>query len=553
MQGIDGYHLVRRIGAGGMGAVHEALDADGNRVAVKVLHESIAADPAARDRLRREVELLHRVRGQGVARVLDAEVDGVTAFVVTELVDGPTLEDDVREHGPLDAEELGGLAHGLAAGLRSIHAAGVTHRDLKPGNVMLAADGPVIIDFGIAQVADDVRLTQTGMVTGTPGYLDPDVIAGADPGPDGDWWAWAAVLTFAATARPPFGRGTIQAVLGRVSTGLVDTEGLPADLAAVLTAALEPDPARRLPPEEVLAALDGDWHRPALTAVLAPPQPPAVARTSVLPSPRPPAAETRALPAVADAPLPQTVQQPWQAAPEAPWRSAPWQEPQQHDWQPQPWQPAPVQQQPLAPVQPPPGWGGAVPIEPPEWALPPRRRTGAVTALGLGLSALALLAPGPWLVGVALLLVVLGAVGRGTQRLRAVRLRRGPRRSDAARAWLGAPAHLLWAAGAALPGLLLAVVVAGGGWWAAHGTGVEDGTTTPALTWAAAAAGLALAWVVPPSASAREGARAVLGGLPAPVLRGVVLVALATAVVLGAVVLGGSAPDPVWSPLPEPA
>ncbi|HLT84494.1 MAG TPA: protein kinase, partial [Phototrophicaceae bacterium] len=115
MQGIDGYHLVRRIGAGGMGSVHEALDADGNRVAVKVLHESIAADPAARDRLRREVELLHRVRGQGVARVLDAEVDGVTAFVVTELVDGPTLEDDVREHGPLDAEELGCLAHGLAA------------------------------------------------------------------------------------------------------------------------------------------------------------------------------------------------------------------------------------------------------------------------------------------------------------------------------------------------------------------------------------------------------------------------------------------------------
>ncbi|WP_226924876.1 serine/threonine-protein kinase [Georgenia satyanarayanai] len=555
MQGIEGYHLVRRIGAGGMGTVHEALDADGNRVAVKVLHESIAADPAARERLRREVELLHRVRGRGVARVLDAEVDGATAFVVTELVDGPTLEDDVREHGPLDAEELDGLAHGLAAGLRSIHAAGVTHRDLKPGNVMLAADGPVIIDFGIAQVADDVRLTQTGMVTGTPGYLDPEVLAGADPGPDGDWWAWAAVLTFAATGRPPFGRGTIQAVLGRVSTGLVDTAGLPSDVAAALGAALDPDPAHRLPPEDLLAALDGDWDRPALTALLAPPEPSSVPRTSVLPSPRPPTPETRVLPPVLDEPSPQGVSQPWRAEAEPAWQPAepqPWQGTPQQPWQPEPWHPAPVQQAPPAAV-PPPGWGAAMPLEPPEWTRAPRRRTGAVAALGLGLSALALVAPGPWLVGVALLLVVLGAVGRGTRRLRAVRLRRGPRRSDAARAWLGAPAHLLWAAGAALPGLLLAVAVAGGGWWATYGVGVASDAATPALTWGAAAAGLVLAWVAPPSASAREGARAALGGLPAPVVRAGVVLALATAVVLGVVLLAGSAPEPVWSPLPAPA
>ncbi len=314
----------------------------------------------------------------------------------------------------------------------------------------------------------------------------------------------------------------------------------------MLTAALEPDPARRLPPEEVLAALDGDWHRPALTALLAPPQPPSVPRTSVLPSPRPPSAETRVLPAVLDEPSRPGAPQPWQADPS-------WQPPPPQPWQagPRPWQPAPVQQQPLAPVQPQPGWGAAVPLEAPAWARPPRRRTGAVAALGLGVSALALPAPGSWLVGVAVLLVVLGAVGRGTRRLRAVRLRRGPRRSDAARAWLGAPAHLLWAAAAALPGLLLAVVVAGGGWWAAHGTGVADDTVTPALTWAAAAAGLALAWVAPPSASAREGARAVLGGMPRPLLLAVVLVALAAAAVLGAAVLAGGAPEPVWSPLPE--
>src|SRR5690625_7676782 len=106
MQGIEGYRLLRRIGAGGMGTVHEALDADGNRVAVKVLHPAIAADPAARERLRREVALLHRVRGQGVARVLDAEGDGVTAFGVTELIDGPTPEAQVRDNGPVATAAL---------------------------------------------------------------------------------------------------------------------------------------------------------------------------------------------------------------------------------------------------------------------------------------------------------------------------------------------------------------------------------------------------------------------------------------------------------------
>src|SRR5690625_3553292 len=129
MEAIEGYRLLRRIGAGGMGTVHEALDADGNRVAVKVLHDAVAADPAARERLRREVALLHRVRGEGVARVLDAEVDGATAFVVTELIDGPTLEEEVRENGPFAPDELAGLAHGLAKGLDTIHAAGAAHRD----------------------------------------------------------------------------------------------------------------------------------------------------------------------------------------------------------------------------------------------------------------------------------------------------------------------------------------------------------------------------------------------------------------------------------------
>ncbi|SJM49601.1 Tyrosine protein kinase:Serine/threonine protein kinase [Actinomycetales bacterium JB111] len=261
---VGGYRLLRVIGSGGMGEVHEALDGDGNRVALKLLHPHVSRDPASRTRLSREVALLHRVRDPGVARVVDAEVEDEEAFVVTELIDGPTLEQDVGEHGPFSAEEIVMLAHGLASALRAIHAEGIVHRDLKPGNVMLARSGPVLIDFGIAQVIDDERLTQTGLVTGTPGYLDPEVLAGAEPTPACDWWAWAAVLTFASTGRPPFGRGSTAAVLGRVATGRVDLDGVEPTLAAALASALSPDPAHRIDPGVVLAVIDDEIGRDEL-------------------------------------------------------------------------------------------------------------------------------------------------------------------------------------------------------------------------------------------------------------------------------------------------
>ncbi|MGC5615478.1 protein kinase domain-containing protein [Georgenia sp. Z1491] len=261
---LGGYRLLRRIGSGGMGEVHEAVDGDGHRVALKLLHPHVAREAASRARLAREVQLLHRVRAPGVARVIDAEVEDSEAFVVTELVDGPTLEADVAEHGAFSAEEIVMLAHGLADALRAIHAADIVHRDLKPGNVMLSPDGPVLIDFGIAQVVDDERLTQTGLVTGTPGYLDPEVLAGAEPSPACDWWAWAAVLVHASTARPPFGRGPTAAVLGRVATGRVDLEGVEPLLARALAAALSPDPAHRLDPSAVLDVIDGEIGRDGL-------------------------------------------------------------------------------------------------------------------------------------------------------------------------------------------------------------------------------------------------------------------------------------------------
>src|SRR5690606_27637542 len=201
-----------------------------------------------------------------------AEADSDEAFVVTELIDGESLDHSIRTHGPMDAEELCDLAEGLATALEQIHAVGVVHRDMKPGNVMLTDSGPVVIDFGISQLADDARLTQTGLVTGTPGYVDPAVMRGADPGPVGDWWGWAAVLLFAATGRPPVGKGPLAAVLGRVETGRPDLDGVPSALAPVLRAALHPDPQQRLEPKQVRRALGEFALGRTPTVVLAPGQ-----------------------------------------------------------------------------------------------------------------------------------------------------------------------------------------------------------------------------------------------------------------------------------------
>lgn len=255
---LGGYELLRVIGSGGMGTVYEAVDADRRHVALKLLHPQVSADPQARDRLRREVATLHRVRHTGVARVLDAEADADEAFVVTELIDGQTLEESVEEHGPFEPDELAALAHGLHDGLVAIHDSGVVHRDVKPSNVMLTDDGPVLIDFGISQILDDVRVTQTGLVTGTPGYIDPQLVAGAAPGEAGDWWGWAAVLVFAATGHAPFGQGPMEVVLARVTRGDVDTTGLPPRVAAAARACLVPAPGARQDPASLLAAIDAE-------------------------------------------------------------------------------------------------------------------------------------------------------------------------------------------------------------------------------------------------------------------------------------------------------
>ena len=252
---VGGYRILGALGRGGMGAVFKARDGDGRIVALKLLHAHLD-DPDARERLSREVASLQKVRHAGVARVLDAEIESTEAFVVTELVPGRDLARHVARSGALPPEHLLRLGTRLREALAVVHAAGVLHRDLTPGNVMVTAEGPVLIDFGLAQAVEDARMTSSGLVTGTPGYVSPDLLDGEAPTQASDWWGWAAVLTFAATGRPPFGKGTIGTVLTRVRAGDPDLAGLPPELADVLRDALAVDPARRADPEDVVAALE---------------------------------------------------------------------------------------------------------------------------------------------------------------------------------------------------------------------------------------------------------------------------------------------------------
>lgn len=252
---IGGYTVVAPLGAGGMGTVYRAVDGGGNEVALKLLHPD-PADTAARARLLREVAALQRLRHPAVAAVLDAETDSTDAFLVTELVEGTDLERLVTERGPLDADELLALAAGLRDALTAIHRAGVVHRDLKPSNVVMTPDGgPVLIDFGLAQGESDPRLTSTGLVAGTPGYLAPELLDGDAPTEAADWWGWAALLVFAATGRPPFGRGRATTVVARARAGKPDLTGLGRLTRTAIRGALVPDPAARTSPDDVVAAL----------------------------------------------------------------------------------------------------------------------------------------------------------------------------------------------------------------------------------------------------------------------------------------------------------
>ncbi|WP_329256197.1 serine/threonine protein kinase [Actinoallomurus sp. NBC_01490] len=283
-QMIGRYRLLDKIGEGGMGVVHLATDPQGRRVAVKVLRPGVASDQTALRRLAREVDSMRRVRSPHVAEIVDADVTAEPPYVVTQYVPGQTLEQAVRDRGPLGMRELRRLATGLAEALAAIHGAGIIHRDLKPGNVMFAENGePVVIDFGIAQGVDATRLTATGLVIGTPGYLAPEIIEGEDAAAPADIHSWASTIAFAATGRAPFGAGTFESIFYKIMEGRPDLDGVPAALLPLIRAAMSRNPAER-PTAQALVGLTSRLdvertafdapvppHTKPLTAVAAPP------------------------------------------------------------------------------------------------------------------------------------------------------------------------------------------------------------------------------------------------------------------------------------------
>ncbi|MEV1243572.1 serine/threonine-protein kinase [Nonomuraea sp. NPDC050022] len=264
------YRMIEKIGEGGMGVVHLGLDGAGRKVAIKVLHQHVAADLKARDRLVREVETMQRVRSPYVAEVIDAELAGGRPYVVTRFAAGRTLEDAVLSQGPMEAREVIRLAQGLCQALVDVHAAGVIHRDLKPSNVMLVGGEPLVIDFGIAHLVNATRLTLTGMFVGTPGYLAPEIIRDSQITQAADVHALASTVFFAATGLPPFGTGAFETVCFNTMEGRVQLDKAPMWLRDWLGRALQVDPAARPSARELqrmARALDpagrparAEWH-----------------------------------------------------------------------------------------------------------------------------------------------------------------------------------------------------------------------------------------------------------------------------------------------------
>ncbi|CAB4728817.1 unannotated protein [freshwater metagenome] len=259
---VGGYQLLTKIGEGGMGVVHLARREDGERVALKVLRPQVVGDDDGRARLDREVDSLSRVHSRWVAEIVDADPWAEVPWIATRYVPGLSLHDHVLEEGPLHGADLLWFAGCLAEGLDAVHAAGVLHRDVKPSNVLMEGRTPILIDFGLAKLADDPRMTQAGWLIGTPGYLAPEILHGDDATEASDVHAWAATVAYAGTGRAPFGRGPSAAVMDRVRRGEHDLTGLTGDLARVVAAALDPDPGRRPELWEVL-----DWLRPQTTRV----------------------------------------------------------------------------------------------------------------------------------------------------------------------------------------------------------------------------------------------------------------------------------------------
>lgn len=248
------YELIGRLGTGGMGQVFLGRSPGGRPVAVKVIHRHML-EPDIRARFVREVESARRVNALFTAPVVDADIDGEVPWLATAYVPGPSLRAAVNDHGPLHPSVVRALAAGLAEGLAAIHAADLVHRDLNPSNVLLASDGPRIIDFGISRVLDASALTPVGLEIGTPEFMSPEQAQGLEVGPASDVFSLGSVLTFAATGQGPF-RGSMAMALYHK---IVDTDPILGDLAGMLRSLVErclaKDPDDRPTPEQIMAEL----------------------------------------------------------------------------------------------------------------------------------------------------------------------------------------------------------------------------------------------------------------------------------------------------------
>lgn len=485
-----------------MGVVHLAVAPGGNLVAIKTLRPWLVGGRDGRSRFEREVATLRKVRGPRVAEILDADLSGDPPFVVTRYIRGNPLEKVVADHGPLRGEALFTFASGLAEAVATVHTAGVLHRDIKPGNVLLTDDGPVLIDFGLARAADETRLTATGLVIGTTRYLAPEIVAGAPPAAATDVHGWAATVAFAATGRPPYGTGPDAVVLDRIRRGQFDLVGVDNGLAPLLARALAADPAYRPPLNDIRHRLGSDPDATAVTAhpppagptpppAAAAPPPPSVAPTQIVTPPGPP---TRV-------DYPQVTPPPVQ--------------PRQPPVPPSNYPPAgrsPAGQYRPAPVQrPSPGaaayWGGPNGIAPPLRSWPARL---AAAAGWFALLILFAIEPPAGLVVLFALMVIARTTWRVRRNLYERRIARGHQPSDHWVMAAGAPWHLvvtsvqsvIHVAWVALAGYFAGAVVS---------LGERPGPRLPYLIGAAVA--LLLSWFGPWTARIRYGVRALIAPL----------------------------------------
>nr|WP_055506525.1 transporter substrate-binding domain-containing protein [Nonomuraea pusilla] len=265
---LGSFRLTGRIGEGGQGIVYLGVSDQGERAAIKLLHVKFTGDTIARSRFARELKAAQRVASFCTARVIEADLDGNTPYIASEYIDGRPLREIVETDGPLSGTVLDRLAIGTATALTAIHHAAIVHRDFKPDNVLIAADGPRVVDFGIARIIDSTG-TITSRAIGTPAYMAPEQIAGDDVGPYTDVFSWGATIAYAATGRAVFDGNSIAVVLNRILNHEVDVSMMPEPLRGVVRSALAKSAADRPSADQILLRLLGQPETAgASTAVL---------------------------------------------------------------------------------------------------------------------------------------------------------------------------------------------------------------------------------------------------------------------------------------------